>query len=714
MHMLTIRNLKNYIYCIISYFCTFNKNRIIMKITNEYQLNQPFWFKKWGGKSYHIFSSLGKTIKVGMLGVSYLFSVGCLQTFAQSDTSSFKKDINLSEIEITARRSPALYSEIGRVVNIIPRKEIEKLPVQSVQDLLKYAMGVDVRQRGPLGVQADISIRGGSFDQVMILLNGINITDPQTGHLSLNLPVDIQSIERVEILEGPGSRVHGPNAFSGAINFITGTKKNNNVSVNTMAGENGLYNVGGNVTFLTGKSKSYIAANKSSSNGYTSNTDFNSYNVFYQGNLNLEGNLLDFQLGYTDKEFGANSFYSAAYPNQFEQNKTTFASLSFASTGKIKIKPSIYWRRHQDRFELFRDNKNADSWYTGHNYHLTDIFGTNINVVIPWFLGKTAIGGDLRSEHVWSNVLGLDMDSPMDVPGEPEGKFTKSYSRSNASFFLEHTYNYNKFSVSAGVMSNYNSGLGFGIDFFPGIDLSYWLFNQVKLIASVNKSLRLPTYTDLFYNGRTNVGNPNLKPEEAVTYEGGVKYSSNSFNTMVVGFYREGTNMIDWGRLESDVDGKDVPSNLNDINTYGIEANLYWDLNSLWGEKFIIHNIRVNCAWLNQDKKSEPGYTSVYVFNYLKYKLNASLNHKIVGNLGATWNFLYQDREGGFTDAVSEDYKEYKPFWLADIRLHWTKPAYTLYLEASNLFDKEYVDFGYVAQPGRWVRGGVKINLDFK
>jgi len=684
-----------------------------MKTSKEYQLSQHFWFKKWGGKSYHIFSSLGKSIKVGILGVSYLFSLGCLQTFAQSDTSSFKKDVNLSEIEITARRSPALYSEIGRVVNIIPRKEIEKLPVQSVQDLLKYAMGVDVRQRGPLGVQADVSIRGGSFDQVMILLNGINITDPQTGHLSLNLPVDIQSIERVEILEGPGSRVHGPNAFSGAINFITGTKKNNNVTVHAMAGENGLYNVGGNVTFLTGKTKSYVAANKSSSDGYITNTDFNSYNVFYQGNLNLEGNQLDFQLGYTDKEFGANSFYTASYPNQFEQNKTTFASLAFASKGKVKIKPSIYWRRHQDRFELFRDYQDAPSWYEGHNYHLTDVFGANINTIIPWFLGNTSIGGDLRSEHVWSNVLGLDLDNPIDVPGESEGMFTKSYSRSNASFFLEHTYSYDRFTVSAGVMGNYNSGLGFGIDFFPGIDLSYWVSDKVKIIASVNKSLRMPTFIDLFYSGRTNEGNPNLKPEEALSYEGGIKFHKKGINTTLVSFYREGTNMIDWGRLESDVEGIDVPTNINNINTYGIEASFNIDFGHIFGEKFIMQNFAVNYAWLNQDKKSESGYTSVYVFNYLKNKLNASLSHKIVSDLGATWNFLYQNREGGFTDVVSNEYKEYKPFWLVDVRLSWTKLQYILYVEASNLFDKEYVDFGYVPQPGRWVRGGVKINLDF-
>ena len=107
------------------------------------------------------------------------------------------------------------------MVSVIPREEIEYAPVTSIQELLEYVAGVDVRQRGAEGVQADISIRGGTFDQTLILLNGVNITDPQTGHHNLNLPVSINQIERIEILEGPAARVYGPNAFSGAINIVT-------------------------------------------------------------------------------------------------------------------------------------------------------------------------------------------------------------------------------------------------------------------------------------------------------------------------------------------------------------------------------------------------------------------------------------------------------------------------------------------------------------
>lgn len=145
-----------------------------------------------------------------MLAASYFICLGYMNTFAQTETDSITSKIRLAEVQVTAHRAPSLYSEVGRMITVIPRSEIEALPVQSVQGVLRYMMNVDVRERGPLGVQADLSLRGGSFDQVMILLNGVNITDPQTGHHNLNLPVDLNSIERIEVIEGLRQGCTGP------------------------------------------------------------------------------------------------------------------------------------------------------------------------------------------------------------------------------------------------------------------------------------------------------------------------------------------------------------------------------------------------------------------------------------------------------------------------------------------------------------------------
>lgn len=688
-----------------------------MKLTSYIINRKEVIFKKWQGTNYAVFNSLNKNIRIGTLSAIYFVFLGYTQTFAQTDTASISKKIKLEEIKVSARRTPALYSEIGRVVTVITKKEIEALPVQSIDQLLEYVAHVDVRQRGPLGVQSDVSVRGGSFDQVMIMLNGINITDPQTGHHNLNLPVDFESIDRVEILEGPGARVFGPNAFSGAINFITGAAEGSQITANAMTGEHGLYNVGASGTMAHGKSKSFVAINKSATDGYTNNTDFEIYNLFYQGQLDTQTEQLELQLGYTDKGFGANSFYSARYPNQYEQTKTTFASLSFASKTKNPLKSSVYWRRHHDRFELFRDKQGAASWYANHNYHLTDVIGANINAVINSPFGKTAIGADLRSESIWSNVLGFDMNDTLKAPGEKDGFFTKKHNRTNTSFFIEQSYTLKQLSVSAGLMANLNSDIGWGFEIFPGFDISYWLNNSLKVYGSINQSLRMPTYTDLFYSSATIKGNPNLKPEEATTYEAGIKYKNNGgLSANVSSFYRQGKNMIDWGKPSNAPDGTQwTTSNVNDINTLGIEtvvqANL---LELIEGQKFLQH-VNLTYSWLNQDKELPTGYDSRYVFDYLKHKFSGSLQHGIFSALGATWTAQYQDRVGGFMayDATTntETKENYQTFWVMDLKLSWQKPTYTVYAEASNLLDKKYTDIGQLYQPGRWIKVGVKIRL---
>ena len=668
-------------------------------------------FRRWSHQSYSVFSSLNKEIAIGCLLVVYTMFWLPETANAQTDTIRVNVNQKLDEVVVNAQRTPVTYSQVARVVTVISRDEIKSAPVQSLQDLLEYALNVDVRQRGNHGVQADVSIRGGNFDQTMILLNGVNVSDPQTGHLSLNLPVSIESIERVEILKGPGARVFGPNAFSGAINFITGSKKNNNLQANVSGGENGFYSLGTNATILTGQLKSYLAISHKSSDGYIDNTDFKSSNVFYQGQLKTSEGLLDFQLGYTEKEFGANSFYTPKYPNQFESNKTTFASIGYQSKGKIKISPKLYWRRHQDRFELFRDN--PASWYTNHNYHLTDVYGSSFNLSFSSLLGKTAAGVEFRSENIWSNVLGEDLDEPVKVPGE-DAFFTKSHTRTNLSYFLEHNVYLDKFTFTAGVLANWNSDLGRDFKLYPGIDASYQLSSALKWYASLNKALRMPTFTDLYYSGPANIGNADLKPEEATTYESGIKFSTPVFRGHASVFRREGKNMIDW--VKKTDEEKWQSQNITEVNTWGVEFSGNINFKTLVNEDFFVNKFSVNYTYLKMDKSANE-FISQYVLDHLKHKLSFAIDHKIYRSLGVSWQASWQDREGSYSyfDPTTKDYTEerdYQPYWMMDAKLYWNKPKYTLYVEANNLFDYGYFDLGNVIQPGRWIRAGLKLNLD--
>ncbi len=631
----------------------------------------------------------------------FLFTLfHCIWIYGQTDT------IEIKEIVVSGQRSPSIYSELNRVVTIIQKEQIRNAPVQSLQELLEYAVNIDVRQRGNFGVQADLSIRGGSFEQTLILLNGIKINDPQTGHHNLNIPIDINSVERIEILEGPGSRVFGPNAFSGAINIITEPHKSNIVNIFLTGGEHGYFktNLSGSVSL--GELKNFVSIGRSGSNGYMQNTDFGIANIFYHGSVIFSHTILDIQAGYQDKAFGANSFYTPKYPNQYEHTKATLASVKLTTGNKIKISPLIYWRRHQDRFELFRENPAA--WYTGHNYHLTDIYGAEVNFTFSTSLGKTAVGLDFRSENILSNVLGESTGDTLDVPGEPAGFFTKEKSRKNISLFLEQNIIVEKFSASAGILTNWNTD--FDWKMYTGADISYKIIPNIRIYGSVNQSLRIPTFTDLYYVGPTNVGNPHLKPEEAVTYELGTKYQNQFFNGHLSFFRRNGKNMIDWVRLPDSL--KWESKNITQIITRGFEIAGYLDANKLINKSFPLKYLRLSYSFLETEKQSGE-YISVYVLDYLKHKLNLEIEHSFYKDLRASWKITFQDRAGTYTDFTTGQEKPYNPFLLMDGRLFWDKRTYTIFIEASNLLSTKYFDLGNVRMPGRWIRFGGSVNLNF-
>ncbi len=672
----------------------------IYRSTNRADL---FTFKRWGGKAYSLFAAINHQVRIGVLLAVYTIAIEPDFALAQTDTTQVSKEYNLDEIEVEAQRAPVVFSQVARIVSVINREEIEAAPVQSIQELLEYALGVDVRQRGVHGVQADISVRGGSFDQTLILLNGINISDPQTGHYALDLPVSLKNIQRIEILEGSAARIFGPNAFSGAINIITSSDDQSGLKIDVLGGQHQLADLNAAGNLKTGNINQFAAFNRISSDGYIDNTDFKTWNAFYQNKLNTKPGSLNFQIGRTNKAFGANSFYSATYPNQFEETKTTFASLKFETGKKIHLTPSIYWRRHQDRFELFRDN--PASWYKGHNYHLTDVFGSNLNAWFASQLGKTAFGAEIRTENIWSNVLGETLTTPIKVPGESGQFFTKSYSRTTISYFAEHSVYLRKVSVSAGAMTNWISDLGFGWNIYPGIDASYALTDHLKIYGSANSSLRMPTFTDLFYSGPTNIGNPNLKPEKSITYEGGLKIGFPGFSSHAGIYHRRGKNLIDWVR-ENEA-AKWQAQNLTRINSSGFELNGDFFPGKIWNNDLFITKVGINYAF-NEQSKTESKLLSYYVLDNLKHKFDLEIDHKIYGKLKASWRISYQDRNGMRTKTES-----YQPFWLVNARLMWKTPSTEIYATGANLLNKKYYDMGTVEQPGRWICIGINHRITF-
>ena len=675
-------------------------------------------FKKFGRKGFSIFQSLNRVVKIGSLSVAYLlFAIPSNaernMLVAGHDTLNAIKDVAVDEVVVSAQRVPVVFSQVARVVKVISKEELQSAPVQSLQDLLRYALDVDVRQRGNLGVQTDLSIRGGSFDQVLILLNGININDPQTGHHSLNLPVSLDAIEKIEILEGPAARIYGPNAFSGAINIITGTETKSNLKARITRGENHYQDLGASATIISGKVKNFISVDHRRSDGYIKNTDFKLTDAFYQGSVKTQIGDLNWQLGNSDRGFGANSFYTPAYPDQYEQVNTTFASIKLETNTKLHFTPSIYWRRNQDHFELFRYPELIPSWYKTDNYHLTDVYGANLNAWFASSWGKTAFGADFRQEDILSNVLGTLLSTPIPVPGQSGHSFTKSDERNNISLFAEHSITFNKIRISAGAMANSNSQLGSSWNLFPGADISYSIINQYKWYSSINSSLRMPTFTDLYYSSATNIGNALLKPEKAFEFETGIKYQLEGVEGHLAYFHRNGTDLIDWVKKPSD--NVWYAENITSLKTDGLEFSAKITPGKLLNQKTFIQSINFSISFLNQGKQSGI-YSSKYVLDYLKNKINLGVSHKIVKNLTANWQFSYQDRNGTYTYWDGSKYgaeTAYKPNVLVDTRIQYQRRRTAYYLEAANLLDQKYIDFGNVSEPGRWIKFGVirKFNL---
>ena len=186
-------------------------------------------FTHFTNKGYALFSCLGREVVIGTLSVATLShataeGVSTHDELIAADSLRTNREVMLEGVSVMGTRAPLTQSQQARMVTVLTQDDIQAASVQSVNDLLKLAAGVDVRQRGPIGAQTDVSVRGNNSEQIIVLLNGINICDPQTGHNSFDFPVDISDIERIEVLEGPAARVYGTSSLVGAVNVVTKRK----------------------------------------------------------------------------------------------------------------------------------------------------------------------------------------------------------------------------------------------------------------------------------------------------------------------------------------------------------------------------------------------------------------------------------------------------------------------------------------------------------
>ena len=676
-----------------------------MKYKTLFNQRKALRFRQFKRKGYALFACLGRVVTIGVLSVATLQSATAAHRHVSTDVETSDtlrladKELTLDEVEVTGSRAPLALGQAARMVTVLSREDIQAAPVQSINDLLKYAVGVDVRQRGPLGAQTDVGIRGGSSEQIAVLLNGINICDPQTGHNAFDLPCDVSDIVRIEVLEGPAARVYGTSSLMGAVNIVTMDK-----GQETSGKSNAQVRLeGGSFGYLSAAARlGSVSANFTRSDGYSRaksgslNADYSGFKAFWNSQFSIRNSQVACHAGLSTKGYGSNTFYSAKYDEQYERTLKWFAAVQGETEGVLHFKPAVYWNRSYDRFELIRGKEDKVPF----NHHRTDVFGINLNAYFDWALGRTALGAEFRNEDIVSSNLGEPLHAPHD-------NYRYGLNRSNLSFHLEHNILLRRFTLSAGIVTVKNTWNGMPFTVYPGVDASLRIADSWKLYASYNTSLRMPSFTELYYSVGGHKADKYLKPEELQAVELGVKCLTPAVTASASVYHHHCRNMIDWVMDPQSANPVWVSMNHTKVNTLGFESSLTLNLEHLlhWQRS----SFSMAYCYNDQRKVADDKLTQSKL-EYLRHKLVAAFRMRVVAQLDLDVRYRLQQRTGTYT-TTQGDVMPYRTYDVVDTRLSWSAPVYSVYAEASNLFGRRYVDYGNVPQPGLWFVVGAKVHL---
>ncbi len=575
----------------------------------------------------------------------------------------------LEEVVLTSNRIDVPFSDTSSTISIISSNEIQRSETTNLADLLRLQAGIDIRRRGVEGTQADVYIRGGGFDQVLLLIDGIKVDNPQTGHHTLNTTIPLDLIERIEIVKGASARVFGQNAFTGAINIVTKDDLGDQVNLELGGGAYDFEKYA--ITAATSSTnQSHVAyASNNSSDGYRYNTDFKHQNYVLRSTFNNQHTPIKMVATFANRDFGANGFYAS--PTDAEQYEETQSSLiGFSSVIPSKtnliIKPRVYWKRGQDEYIFIRDNP---SIYR--NLHITHKLGAEFNGSFSHNIGITGFGIEAARISIQSNNLG-------------------ERDRTLVHAFTEHRFKWNKWDITPGIaVSHYSDTKTF---FYPGIDIGIALGSTTRAYLSTGNTYRIPTYTDLYYSDRTTMGNPDLNPEKAFSFELGVRHNKKAISLELAMFYRDAQDVIDYLKLNPDSLWK--ATNISSIKSRG--AELDFDLDFKMNK--LSQQLGFSYSYLNDDY-DDDSLASRNSLNSLRHHIIFNITNSFTQKLSTHLNYRYAERDSGYNYVVVNG------------GIRYNDPRYELNLTAYNILDANYVEQNLIPMPGAHVLVGVKVNL---
>ena len=569
----------------------------------------------------------------------------------------------LDEVIVSSPRIELLMGQQSRSVITITAKEIAESGANTLIDVLSDVAGIELRSRGAQDVQSDIYIRGGGFDQVLLLIDGIKVDNPQTGHHTLNAILPIEMIERVEVLKGAAGRVYGQNAFSGAINIVTKTPSTEDLKV-TLSG--GSFDYQKAALFATDQRESSshtLYAETISSDGYRYNTDYYNQNYLWKSSWKTDQEPIELLASFNNRRFGANGFYaSPTFTDQFEATQSSLLGLTTSINGNWHIKPKLYWKRGQDEFILF---KNDPSIYR--NMHITNKLGAEVNATKKHALGTTGIGFELAHVSIRSNNLG-------------------EHARTLAHGYLEHRFVSNRWDVTPGFsVSHYTDQDTF---FYPGIDIGFQINGDSRLFFNSGYTYRIPTYTDLYYNDPTTLGNESLLPEKALSTELGFRHHQNNWKLSLTLFQRDAKNYIDYVVLAGDERWQ--ATNIDQILSQGGELDVVLNSNS--------HKFSVGYAYLKDDVDGVSSALSRYAINSRKHHLSTRWTLRWNSLIISSISYRYAEQDSGYHYNV------------VDANMAVVKGRVKLSLSAHNILNADYTEQNLVPMP----KGHALLSLQYQ
>ena len=585
-----------------------------------------------------------------------------------------KQEIELDQVELMS--SPRI--EVNKADNsisilTISNEEIKKSTATNVSELLQQVAGLDIRRRGAEGMQADLYIRGGSFDQTLLLIDGIKVEDPQTGHHTMNMTIPLEVIEKIEIIKGSASRIYGQNAFTGAVNIITKKEIKNDLSIELSNGSFDQKRGGFTIQKELKNSGILFNYSRKESEGYRYNTDYENDEFFIKSNFKIKDQKISAIGAFNERKFGANGFYAS--PAAIDQYEETQASLiGFSTTYKkndLILKPKLYWKRNQDMYVYLRQDPSVYR-----NLHISNKVGAELNASTSNSLGNLGLGFDLSRVSLKSNNLGERKRTMLNMFVEQQVILNND--KIDFTPGLAITY----FS-DVSTKLNYQNNFFNNLFFYPGMDLGYRLNNNLKLYTNIGFTYRIPTYTDLFYSSPTTLGNENLKLEKALTKEIGLKYLKDDFNFNFSLYQRDASDIIDYVRNNEAEPWQ--ASNIREINTSGFELNV--------GYKFYLGSFRMQTINIGYSNIDDELLETDFAFS--RYALN-SLKNQITG----TYTFEINEKIYSTVAYKNAERSDEEKYTVIDFRTSYKLDKFTLSVILNNILDSEYSETNLVPMPG--------------